>query len=468
MPKKNMGNFPKRKRMGEKVLLLILEDHERLLTEIEHDSGDANEKGAWLMKKAKKLNYGYRLETVQGRKMIRELFDKLTNGMSIYKIDDKCRDLEILVANLIATGRMREFQGKSYRIIRMPVKISKSPNSYIRKSNNPDRCINNEITVASPFIILLVDILESANLLVQIKGYHTESDSKLTRIWPTKDLLLMFKPFTEVDFGPVELVNLRDENKRYIHYKDTDETNRIRAILRNANIVNRLADIMLKTRSDFKRVETDLHAIFNNGSFEKGGRLYNNKNGYQYLPEKIRKNIYINNEPTIELDFSGIHPRLLYAEEGIQYDGDLYNVICPDHTELRKIFKITMLLMINNETYTKAFQACNDEFNHKGYKTYRPLLKKFELEIPQLIEMVKNAHIPISDHFCSIACYQLMNKDSKIALNIIDHFISLGIPILAIHDSFIVAAQYEEELLEVMKKVYRTYSGGFDCPVTRK
>jgi hypothetical protein len=43
-----------------------------------------------------------------------------------------------------------------------------------------------------------------------------------------------------------------------------------------------------------------------------------------------------------------------------------------------------------------------------------------------------------------------MRKDSEIADKIMHEFVSCGIPIKCIHDSFIVPAQYESELKELM------------------
>ncbi|MEE9910550.1 MAG: hypothetical protein K4571_02400 [Deltaproteobacteria bacterium] len=447
---------PKKMGLREKVIFLSLERHEKQLEDIEQNKGDKNEKGMWLISKAMNLNPGYRLNTSHGKKIIIELFNRLTFDKHLYKIQQKLLDLEILIANLISIGMIKEFQGKSYRVIRMPIRISRSPNSYIKSTG----------IVTSQFIISLTDMLEDSNLLKQAKGYRNEREAKVTRIWPTKELLLMFKPFA-AELGPVELVNLRDENKRSINYKDTDETNRIRAILRNASIVNREANVMIKTRNSFLRIETDLHAVFNNGSFDSGGRLYTSKNGYQSLSRSERKEIFINQEPTVELDFSGLHPRLLYAIEGIQKDGDIYDTIYPEHPELREIFKLTILAMINSKSDEEARKSCNKEFNYDGYYTYRPLLKKIGIEISDLINMVKTAHKDIAHHFCSVACYHLMNKDSKIALDIIEHFTAKGIPILAIHDSFIVTAHFKDELYGVMKAAYRKHTGSFDCPISQ-
>jgi hypothetical protein len=57
-----------------------------------------------------------------------------------------------------------------------------------------------------------------------------------------------------------------------------------------------------------------------------------------------------------------------------------------------------------------------------------------------------------------------MNADSKIALDVINHFAKKNISILSIHDSFIVQAQYKIELYNTMKAVYKKHTG-FDINI---
>ncbi len=49
-----------------------------------------------------------------------------------------------------------------------------------------------------------------------------------------------------------------------------------------------------------------VHRIFNEGSFEKGGRFYGG--WWMSLKEEDRKHITINGEPTIEIDYVALHP----------------------------------------------------------------------------------------------------------------------------------------------------------------
>jgi hypothetical protein len=79
--------------------------------------------------------------------------------------------------------------------------------------------------------------------------------------------------------------------------------------------------------------------------------------------------------------------------------------------------------------------------------------------------MFKAAHKPISGYFCSGTGPRAMNVDAKIALDIIAHFASRDLPVLAIHDSFIVQRRYGRRLRMVMDRAYRNQTGGFTCPI---
>jgi len=86
------------------------------------------------------------------------------------------------------------------------------------------------------------------------------------------------------------------------------------------------------------RLQTRLYAVFSD-DFQHGGRFYTHeKDGYQSLSEEERACIHIDGEPTVELDFSGMQPRLLYSWGGIQYNGDPY--VLNGDAELRDLFKI--------------------------------------------------------------------------------------------------------------------------------
>ncbi|NMC63564.1 MAG: hypothetical protein GYA55_10415, partial [SAR324 cluster bacterium] len=61
----------------------------------------------------------------------------------------------------------------------------------------------------------------------------------------------------------------------------------------------------------------------------------------------------------------------------------------------------------------------------------------------------------------------LQAEDSKIASDILWYFTRQDIPVLPVHDSFIIAERHEEALRQVMQNTYKSYFG-FAINVERK
>jgi len=97
-----------------------------------------------------------------------------------------------------------------------------------------------------------------------------------------------------------------------------------------------------------------------------------------------------------------------------------------------------------------------EELKHIGIRQARPIIDAF-----------KKAHAPIAKYFCNgkKTGMKVMNKDARIALDIVWHFVKQNIPVLPVHDSFIVQCQYEDELRLVMQQKYMKHTGGFRCRI---
>lgn len=265
---------------------------------------------------------------------------------------------------------------------------------------------------------------------------------------------------------------------------------KLRRTLKEINRVNENTEITL----DGVSLNVLVKAVYSE-SFNYHGRLYaNGTNQFQQFSKEERSRILIDGEPVVELDYSGLHPRLLYAQESIQFNKDPYTVV-NDNPEIRPFLKIMLLAMINNENINSAQSACNAwlNFDHikdkkgmsaikkyqkkmmtekgmeKFKKQYRKAIavKKTGITIPGLMEKFLQAHEPIRKYLCTgnKTGMKLMNKDAKIALDVCKHFAKQNIPILPIHDSFIVQAKYEQELREVMDKMYKKHANNYTCPI---
>jgi hypothetical protein len=123
--------------------------------------------------------------------------------------------------------------------------------------------------------------------------------------------------------------------------------------------------------------------------------------------------------------------------------------------------------MLNAKDMTTAEKAANywlyrhhferEQLKSIGIKKARPFIEK-------LIEV----HQPIAHHFCSSKStgLRIMNKDARIALDVVSHFIKQNKPIIPIHDSFIVQHQYRDEVKRAMLDAYAKHTGGFKIKIT--
>ena len=355
----------------------------------------------------------------------------------ILKLKDKERQFRILAANLTFASRTR------------PLRVSLDTNHY--KSSRR----------LSTFFIFLVNWLHDNGYVTMLKGTYFDSDGgkMWTRIIPTgkfkKELLSKVTVRSDSAAMPdkylLQLRDVIDEKKTVLHYKETKFTRQLKAKLRLINSCNDKHLVTLWTGKKKKDIITDLHAVFSGGSFEKNGRFYTGRFGYQNLHREDRPELRIDGQRTVELDFSGFHPRLLYALKGIQYDRDPYVAVTEDRT-LRPILKKLLLAIFNTEYQYEAVRSGNKTILEDG-KLYSDV-ERSGYTIKQLVEMFKTAHEPIADYFFTGQGLRLMNIDSQIALGVLSHFADRKEACLCIHDSFIVEERLESELMEVMQENY--------------
>jgi len=393
--------------------------------------------GSWL-NKALPFNHSLRL-----KENLKEKLDIILELFGITKRKENYLNLEILIANLL------------YKRGKRPVRTS---------LNTTDWKIT-RYKKTGESTIKLINKLHEYGYIELKKGYRTKKESKVSRIWPTDKFLDYFPKYDNaVIYDPVEVVELRDDNRKLIDYEDTARTLKIRTILTRVNKVNQSADINYKRYS----LHAPLTAIFIR-KFTLYGRLHST--GYRHFQgysSDERNEITINNDPVVELDFSGMHPHLLYADEEIQLYEDPYSII-DERPVVRKFLKQILLCMLNAKDELTAERAANYWlYNHK---MYRNRLYGFGIDRAKpLMEEFRKVHSRIEHHFSngSESGLRIMNLDSRIALDIVDHFAKQNIPILPIHDSFIVQDKYRDELWQTMHSTYKKHTKGFECKIKQQ
>jgi hypothetical protein len=256
------------------------------------------------------------------------------------------------------------------------------------------------------------------------------------------------------------------KKRQYVEYDDTDFTKDIRRELGAYNqlLQETYIDIgtleepfVVRTKKDgtTQRIKIDqskkfVRRIFSRGDWKYNGRFYGGF--WQQVGSEYRKDIYVNDSPTVEVDYKGLHAAILSAEKGIVYGGDRYelgSVVCPrlDKQQQRKAVKLLVLAAINAKDRSSAFGAFRQA---QPTGSVEKTLDNDELIL--LLDTFLHQHPYLEDGICSDQGIRLMNVDSHITNFIIKEFVRRQKPILSVHDSYIVDTMDVELLRECMKE----------------
>jgi hypothetical protein len=256
------------------------------------------------------------------------------------------------------------------------------------------------------------------------------------------------------------------KKRQYMEYDDTDFTKDIRRDLGAYNqllqetyidIATLEEPFVVRTKKDgtTQRIKIDqskkfVRRIFSRGDWVYNGRFYGGF--WQQVGSEYRKHIYINDSPTVEVDYKGLHAAILSAEKGIVYGGDRYelgSVVCPrlDQQKQRKAVKLLVLAAINAKDRSSAFGAFRQA---QPTGSVEKTLDNDELGL--LLDTFLQQHPYLEDGICSDQGIRLMNVDSHITNYILTRFVDLRKPILSVHDSYIVDTRDVELLRDYMKE----------------
>lgn len=254
--------------------------------------------------------------------------------------------------------------------------------------------------------------------------------------------------------GDKETIRLKDASGYLTSYKDDMQTTAMRDGLRRINQILKTTSIGSARpplpASDFEEghepVSAPLYRVFNNGTFEQGGRFYGG--WWQNAKRHFRPMITLNHETTIEADFKGLHPAILFARQRLSIPVDPYSLVegVEGDPTLRDFAKTTFMALLN------AGKGCTEEPRNFDSHRYQMTGKQFRAKVKAAFPMLPGI-------FGSGIGVHLQREDSDIAELVMLHFVDQGIPILPIHDSFIVAQRHRDELVQVMQDRFREIYG---------
>ena len=221
-----------------------------------------------------------------------------------------------------------------------------------------------------------------------------------------------------------------------------------------------------------------IYRIFNNRSWESGGRFYGG--WWLSIKSKWRQRITINNNVTTEIDYSSMHFTMLYQDckseideeltAGNKFDSsglfdpyDLQNfnpkwqgAEIPDN---RNMVKDAMNIMLNSSDEKEALVVIRndkDKFPRipTGFRTWK-----------SFTDHILSCHKGIADKFYIGAGSHYQFKDSQIASRVMSNMANKhNACVLPVHDSFIVEASKSESLMREMREVANEM--GYKIPLT--
>ena len=312
-------------------------------------------------------------------------------------------------------------------------------------------------------IIPIIKTLHENGLLDLAKGSYSGPGvpgNRTTRIRASERLQAMFAEakFERDDVTRIpneEVILLRSEDDGLVDYEDTDETNEMREQVRRYNdvIAGSFIDIPVLDEPVIDDQPTDHHhcrtrRIFSRSEWTKNGRFHSG--WWQQVNSDWRSKIFINDTPTVEVDFRGLHVAILSAEQGVELEGDPYDlpdrIIKAGPPELqRSLVKRLLLTAINASSRDAAYRAFRDGFPKDSLGK---MLTNEQLDSLVAAFIKKSPHL--EESLFSDQGIRLMNVDSQITALIHHEFTSQAIPVLSVHDSYIVDYTRVAHLKEVM------------------
>lgn len=264
-----------------------------------------------------------------------------------------------------------------------------------------------------------------------------------------------------------EGIRLKDVKKRLVEYGDDAFANAARDRLRIVNdmLESHWADLARtdeqlaaelkhisgkrddEASQSFDFAARTVHRVFNNEDWEQGGRFY----GAWWIscPSRLRQYILIDGKRTVEVDFSGLHAAMLYAQGGQPIPDDPYECCLEKsgNTAERKLIKQTFNALLNADSVKRIgeIEGYSPEITGRSWEDFkRHIVSKY----PEF-----------EQHFGSGVGLRLQRKDSDLAEAIMLRFAAMRYACLPVHDSFIVHHGLQHELNQIMREEFEAKFG---------
>lgn len=264
-----------------------------------------------------------------------------------------------------------------------------------------------------------------------------------------------------------ESIRLKDTDKKLVEYGDNHFANgaRDRLSIINGMLESHWADLALtdqqlsdeltkmigerneETAQSFDFSARTVYRVFNNNGWEQGGRFYGA--WWMACPSRLRRHILIDGKQTVEVDYSGLHPAMLFAEARLPIPDDPYErcMTTVENKAERRLIKQTFNALLN----ARSVAGLNEIEGYFADLTGRDW-KAFKL-------FIVNKYPEFSQHFGSGVGLRLQRKDSDLAETVMLEFAQKGYACLPVHDSFLVHHKLQNDLIDSMKEAFEAEFG---------
>lgn len=339
---------------------------------------------------------------------------------------------------------------------------------YYSLDNNFYKSISryNPLEISIRKIKKIITLLIKHKFIDHRKGRYVRYDKELSyrsRFRPTTKFLNFLRKYfvkrQHIFRLDSDVIVLKNSSKYIKDYSDDDYTRKIRdeclsynnylASTKISLLKNKQVKDYLKGKNiDFRNKR--YQRIFN-VDFKHGGRFYSP--WWLNIPSKLRQFITINNNKIVEFDYSSLIIHQIYSDVGLNYfeentySEDPYTLKDIPNSE-RKINKAIIQIALNCRDLKSLNNALVSEYKKGKFTSKKPSKQ----EIEKRLNIFREMNPKISNYIFSNCALRFQFQDSEIARNIIMKCIRSLIPVLTIHDSFIVESKNESFIKNAMLK----------------
>jgi hypothetical protein len=403
--------------------------------------------------------------TISDDVAINAVIEELLPKIKLEPKDRNKKYLEVLILNVFSNWKMKSDMWTGFH---------SGVNNYKQKS----RYNGNNI---SKKIIEIKELLLKHGYLIQsgyLNSHAKHKKSYTARLKPTENLLGIINKH-KMDFNKIEMLpdveciilkKKQGKNNIEIEYEDAPD------ILINRENLIAYNNLLRSTHIDCVDIPEEKGIIIGKNKYpilvsqknkwvkrifikENNELLYGRFHGgfWQQMNREWRDKIQINGLDTTEIDYSGMGINTLYDINNLEKDDkdpyDLtgfYNSNKYTMEELRPLLKQLLMVMINSKSSVEARYSVQKDMNDADNNFPN------DIELRPLMKAFQERHKPIKHLFFKSLGNLQYFLDSSVCADVINHFTFKNIPVLTVHDSFVIDVSNGGELKEVMVDYYAT------------